>query len=420
MALLIVMPADAAQQPESVRSPDATARYEAGLKAARKLLEAYNKQEQTPVRPEFDNLYKVEDEFFESLKVNGKEGVEAAELVAQRDLPFRKDGRAQRIWMQLTRYLTEPGFAWGRSHLNSLLRSEKVSLLTRTRMLVQVATIGTEPANWLDDEAVLTIVRLLLTNTDHYATRGLLRDGNPPQQFEFEMRFCDLGVQLVCNIYMPDKIKWIDAGTPLSQAEADRQRNENVEAAKRWIEARLARLAARKELLEIASSYWRLNLAPGQTATVLDLWAGLETRNASGNIRDLNALANMLLADLKRTGDKPREGIEKDFHRAVHGRLASILGKAGFKPEGAENNQPANFNEEREWLRNAVGKLARGACPDQWMRYEWQKYYEELKEAVLADIKTTESSPSGSDDSTGKKSQPKSPVSVPRNNSASP
>ena len=422
MALLIMASADAAQQPAPVRSSEATGRYEAGLKAAHKLLEFYGKQateKRTPVEALY-GAYKAENEFFESLRGNGKEGVEAAEKVALGELSRFKSAYVQRFWIPLTNYLAGPALSWGRSHLNSLLRSEKVPLLTRTRILVQAATVGTELANWLDDEAALPIILSFLTNTDYYATREVSLDGITTKNFSFRMRFCDLGVELVCDIYKPAEVKWIDAETSLSQAEADRQRNENVEAAKRWIDTRLARLAARKDLLKIASSYWRLKLTPGQTATVLDLWTAIESRNASGNIRDLKALADMLLADLKRTGDKPREGIEKDFHRAIHERLAAILAKAGFKPEGAENNLPANVNEERGWLRNATSKLARGAAPDQWMRYEWEKYHEELGEAVLADIKAAESSPPPPDGTKGEKLPAKPSKVAPKDNLWSP
>jgi len=418
IVLRILTPAMGAPLPDPMKSPEAKALYESGLKAARKLLTAYDKQ--ATGKREFLFTQDAESEFFESLRITGKEGVEAAEFVAQHELPLRKHDCVRHFWRPLIGYLDGPGFVWGRPHLNGLLRSDKVPDWTKTMIVTDPAEYDPEPANWLDEEAALPILQTLLSNNAPYAIREIIRDGDTVQRFNAPMRFCDQGVEVLSRIYKPADVKWIDADTTLPPAEADRQRNENVEAAKRWIEARLARLAARKELLEIASSYWRLNLTPGQIATVLDLWAGLETRNASGNIRDLNALANMLLADLKRTGDKPREDIEKDFHRAVHGRLASILGKAGFKPEGAENNLPANFNEEREWLRNATSKLARGASPDQWMRYEWEKYHDELTEAALDESKAASSSPPPSDGTTGKKPPAKPPVSVPKDSLWSP
>jgi len=208
-----------------------------------------------------------------------------------------------------------------------------------------------------------------------------------------EVRYCDHGVMVLTEIYKPEAVKWVDVDTKLAKPEADRMRNENVEAAKKWIDMRLARIGTRRDILDIAAYYYRTRLTRGQVATLVDLWASLESRNPAGNIRDVKALANMLLEDLRRTAGSPRDALEKDFHSLVHDRLAGMLAKAGFKPEGAENNLPANSMEEREWLRNAVHKLARGAAPDQWMRYEWQRYHEELSEAVLADIKAAQPQP---------------------------
>lgn len=384
-----------AGQGDRSRNAEEKTRYEAGMKAARKLLAFYDKAAsgQMSFEDATRAMLKAEDEFSESLRANGREGIEAAIQLILTEEPRRKY-----IWPRLltrvTIYLDGPASDWGRPYLNHLIQMDKLTLRSRAHILQEIGKNSTEAANWLDEETTLPIIRSFLKNPDYYA-HSVVTGGNFESQ-EVRMRFCDLGVRLVAEIYKPNEVKWLAASTPLSKDEADQQRNENVEAAKAWVEMRLARVALRPQLLQMVASYWRLKLTRGQIETFLDLWASLESRGEAGNIRDLKALADMLLADLRRTGDKPREALEKDFHRAVHERLAAMLAKAGYRPEGPEKALPRNAGEEREWLRSAVHRLARGAAPDHWMRYEWERYLDELREAVLADIKAATPSPAPS------------------------
>jgi len=400
-AWLLVMisgAAGAAQEPRR-RTPEETARYEAGLRAARKFLEGRDKaasREKTPGDYAWA-MEGVKDEFLESLRQNGREGAEAAEFVALVECRRRKRVIPGEFWVTYVLYLEARAGDWGRPHLNALLQSDQLTLSDRATIMEEFIRVSIEPANWLDEAAVLPIIQSFLKNTEYYGFIGGWAGEEPLDSVH--VRYCDLGVRLAAGLYHPPGVKWIDIDTPLSKEEAQRQRDENVEAAKAWVQAQLARAALRPQLLEMVSSYWRYRLTRGQIETLLDLWAALESRPAAGNIRDVRALSDLLIADLRRTADADRDALEKEFHRLVHDRLAGMLAKAGYQPEGPATRLPRNYVDQREWLRNAVHHLARrqgGAPPDQWIRYEWERYLDELRDAAQADRKTAETPPGGS------------------------
>ena len=390
--------AGAAQEPRR-RTPEETARYEAGLRAARKFLEDRDKvasREKTPGDYAIA-MEGVKDEFLESLRQNGREGAEAAEFVALVECRRRKRVIPWEFWITYTAYLRGRAGDWGRPHLNRLLESDKLTHMDKACIMGEFIRVSIEPANWLDEAVVLPIIQSFLKNTDYFCT--LVGSAGDRHLEPVSVRFCDLGVQLVAGLYQPAEVEWIDIGTRLPKEEADRKRDENVKAAKAWVQVRLARAGLRPQLLEMASSYWRYRLTRDQIETLLDLWAALESRNPAGNIRDVRALADLLEEDLRRTGDKDRDALEKEFHRLVHDRLAGMLAKAGYQPEGPATRLPRNYVDQREWLRNAVHHLARrqgGAPPDQWIRYEWERYLDELRDAAQADRKTAETPPGGS------------------------
>jgi len=390
--------AGAVQEPRR-RTPEETARYEAGLRAARKFLEGWEKGAASKLSS-MDYLEmesRLRGEFLESLRQSGEESAEAVEFVALVEWPRKKHIVPVQFWTTYALYLEARAGDWGRPRLNRLLGSDKLTRMERVAIMGEFIEISIEPANWLDEAVVLPIIQSFLKNTEYY---GFMGGAAGRKHLEpVRLRFCDLGVRLVAGIYKPAEVEWIDIGTRLPKEEAQRQRDENVEAAKAWVQVRLARAALRPQLLEIVSSYWRYRLTRDQIGTLLNLWAALESRNPAGNIRDVRALSDLLIADLRRTGDAERDALEKEFHRVVHDRLAGMLAKAGYQPEGPATRLPRNAVDEREWLRNAVHHLARargGAPPDQWMRYEWERYLDELRDAAQADREAVKTQVGGS------------------------
>ncbi|HUX01367.1 MAG: hypothetical protein WBD63_04945 [Phycisphaerae bacterium] len=397
LLVMISGSAGAAQEPRR-RTPEETARYEAGLRAARKFLESWEKEMARKQPPMYylEVESRLRGEFLESLRHSGEESAEAVEYVALVEWPRKKHVVPVQFWTTYALYLDARAGDWGRPRLNRLLGSDKLTRMERAAIMGEFIEIYIEPANWLDEAVVLPIIQSFLKNTEYY---GFMVGAAGGKHLEpVRLRFCDLGVRAVAGLYHPAEVKWIDIGTRLPKEEADRQRDANVEAAKAWVQVRLARAALRPQLLQMVSSYWHYRLTRGQIETLLDLWAALESRNPAGNIRDVRALADMLIADLRRTADAERDALEKEFHRLVQDRLAGMLAKAGYHPEGPATRLPRNHVDQREWLRNAVHHLARargGAPPDQWMRYEWERYLDELRDAAQADRKAAETPPGG-------------------------
>ena len=136
---------------ENTRTPDEKVRYENGLRAARNMFKTYDRLAATKdITPEvYAGEEKAEQEFAQSLAVNGKEGVEAAEYVAFQE--HRNSRPPWRFFSILEVYLGGQGGVWGKHHLNQLLQSDLLNQHEKARLLNEIATLATEPANWLDE-----------------------------------------------------------------------------------------------------------------------------------------------------------------------------------------------------------------------------------------------------------------------------
>jgi len=392
---------------ERLQTPEETARHEAGLRAARQFFEAYDKAVSGAKSLDdydvyFDAMLKASAEFRKSLQANGKEGIEAAEGVALAERLDKNKPIPREFWETYLEYLTGPATYWGLPHLNDFLRCRQLHQLPPrsvaclldelTKCHMGPSNLVTEMtseehqefwqifrvSNWLDEEVVLPLLQPFFNDTSHYATWFL---SNGKKSSELRIRVCDQGVMLLCRCCAPEGLYSMDE-TETPDPDADRRHDEQLEAAKKWVETRLSQLAARREVLAMAASYHRLGLSRAQIDALLEAWAGMAGRSVRGKVRDVRALANVLLADLRRTGERDRVGIEKEFHRAAHERLAAMLAKAGYRQEGPAPSAPRNLAEEREELFRALQQLARGtsdpAMQYNWVLYEWARYRDEL------------------------------------------
>lgn len=353
---------------EAKRTPEERASYEAGLKTTRDFLSSCDNEK------DFNAFRDAKEAYFRALREYGKPGIDAAEQVVLKEWLRKPGGVSTHFWALYGAYLSGGTDGWGCARLNRMAVSDHLTPVTRADLLFELAKVCPEIANWLDESRILPLIEKYLDDTQFYMTLGGFagRERMP----DLKMRFCDFGVHFIVSVYKPATVKWSDE--PGDQG--DRVRNANVEAARTWIKVRLARLQARKQLLELASRYCEVDLNKGQLENLLALWASLETRPAALNIRDVKSLADLLLQDLKRTDDlkRKRTDAEVQFHQLVHERIAKCLEEAGFKPESGKRSMPRNGLEEHEWLRNTVSALGRSAT-DPMMRFEWQAYSEELR-----------------------------------------